>query len=98
MTKYNFTKEGFTELFSKIRLTQLEIDYFTEDMQDALTLEFESVNQYYRNKETQFCMRTYTKPDYKRVMKSGLDKINNHLNIEWYNFNLQVDTATNPSL
>lgn len=87
MINYDFNKQGFEQLFKVVRLTQSEVEYFTNDMQDALTLEFENVNQYYRSKETQFCMRTYTKPDYKRVMKSGLSKINNHLSIEWYNFN-----------
>lgn len=87
MKEYQFNKEGFESLFKQIRLTQSELNYFTADMLDALHSEFNSVNEYYRSKETQSCMRVYTKPQYKRTMKTGLSKINNHLNIKWYQFN-----------
>ena len=81
MKKYDFTENGFNELFVNARLTSEEIEYFTVDMKTALSGSFETVNQYYSLNETQYCIKNYTLPKYRRVMKTGLSKINFHLQV-----------------
>ena len=69
----------FLKLFQKANLTENETQYFLEDAQNAKTLCYPSLKEYYGNKETQFCLVNYALPEWQEIAKSGLSKIINVL-------------------
>jgi hypothetical protein len=65
----------FIALFEKAGLTEKEKMYFMDDLKDALSLGYASPEEYYSNKETQFCLTNYAHPSYAQIAKNGLNKI-----------------------
>ena len=69
--------KSFIIFFNTAKLTPLEKEYFEGDAQNAINinLSFNSVSDYYKNKETQFCIVEYAIDTWKNIAKSGLEKI-----------------------
>lgn len=72
-------EKEFEQFFKEANLNEAETEYFTEDIKNAIQGGFTSVRNYYTNTETQYCLVTYAKDEYKEIARNGLDKIWNIL-------------------
>lgn len=70
------TITDFQNLFVKANLNKAETDYFFDDARNVISkLDIESPEQYYRLKETQYCVVEYAFLEFKGIAKSGLKKL-----------------------
>jgi hypothetical protein len=68
-------KKSFMDLFNKAQLTNKELEYFMEDIEDAKQTNFKNAIEYYKDIETQYCKIEYARPEWKETAKTGLNKI-----------------------
>ncbi|HZK58080.1 MAG TPA: hypothetical protein VFD17_07200 [Clostridia bacterium] len=68
-------EKEFEQLFKDADLNEAEIEYFKEDIENAVQANLEKASDYYANKKTQFCLVHYALEAYKETAKSGLAKI-----------------------